>query len=91
MKPNADASIPAFSDFLQQAQARRQTKTLGQRLVLQRGNKTQEEYAALLEIHVNTLARYERGERLPTVTVLLKLRQLGVNIDHLLAGLHDVG
>lgn len=90
MSDHSAPQIPAFRDFLHQAQARRQAKTLGQRLVLQRGVKTQEEYAALLEIHVNTLARYERGERLPTVTVLLKLRQLGVNIDHLLAGLHDL-
>lgn len=61
-------------------------RALGRRLILVRGRMTQDAYAAQLGIHVNTLARYERGERLPGAEFLQRLGDNGVNLHWLLTG-----
>lgn len=85
-----DATNPAPIDYhayVNSIKQRQQQRSLGQRLVHYRGNHTQAEFASLLGIHENTLARYERGERLPNLRFLLLLKQRGVRIDWLLEGL----
>lgn len=59
---------------------------LGQRLIQIRAGYTQEQQAEYLQLHVNTLARYERGERLPHFAALKRLAECGVNLDWLLTG-----
>jgi phage repressor protein C with HTH and peptisase S24 domain len=61
-------------------------RALGRRLILVRGRITQDAYAAQLGVHVNTLARYERGERLPGADFLQRLGANGVNLHWLLTG-----
>ena len=61
-------------------------KAIGRRLALVRGRCTQEEFADQLGVHVNTLARYERGERLPGTLVYLQLVSRGVDLRWLLTG-----
>ncbi|GAB4186001.1 MAG: hypothetical protein Tsb002_10100 [Wenzhouxiangellaceae bacterium] len=59
---------------------------LGVRILQLRSGITQEVYARRLGVHVNTLARYERGERLPDAGFLLRLAATGVNIHWVLTG-----
>lgn len=90
MKSKADPQIdraPTYQQYLSTIKSRHQALTLGQRLVLCRGDKTQEQFADELAIHVNTLARYERGQRLPTLPVLIKLQESGISLAWLLADL----
>ena len=47
---------------------------------------SQGEFAALLEIHRNTQARYERGEREPDTAYLSALSKAGVDIGYVLTG-----
>lgn len=46
---------------------------IGRRIALLRGEKSQAEFARWLAMHKNTLARYERGERMPDANFLLAL------------------
>lgn len=61
-------------------------RALGKRLVMVRGKLTQDAFATQLGIHVNTLARYERGERLPGAEFLSRLSDNGINLHWLLTG-----
>lgn len=61
-------------------------RALGKRLVAVRGRFTQEAYATQLGVHVNTLARYERGERLPDAEFFRRLGDNGVNLHWLITG-----
>lgn len=60
---------------------------LGKRLAEIRGRRSQVEFANLLAVHKNTLARYETGERMPDTVFLSALAVLGVNIHWLITGL----
>jgi len=52
-----------------------------------RGALSQEEFAAQLAVHKNTIGKYERGERQPEAEVLARLRsELGVDVNWLLTG-----
>lgn len=68
---------------------------LGKRLVSIRGQMTQKEFARSLDIHKNSLIRYERGERLPDAWFLMQLREIyGVSPLWFLSGFggsHDKG
>lgn len=62
-------------------------QSLGHRLRLIRGNRSQDELAAVLGVHKNTIGKYERGERQPESEVLARMRlELGVDINWLLTG-----
>lgn len=61
-------------------------RTVGKRLVALRGGASQRAFATELGIAVNTLGRYERGERLPDGEVLVKLRERGADLNWLLTG-----
>jgi len=61
---------------------------VGRRIVQLRGKLRQEEFAAELGVHTNTLGRYERGERLPDAELLIALSKArGVSADWVLFGL----
>jgi phage repressor protein C with HTH and peptisase S24 domain len=60
---------------------------VGRRLAEARGRKTQEELAQELGVHKNTLARYERGDRIPdTDFVLAFCTKLRISPNWLLLG-----
>jgi phage repressor protein C with HTH and peptisase S24 domain len=61
---------------------------VGLRLSEVRGRRTREEFAPELDVHSNTLARYERGERLPETDFVITLAtKRGINPSWLLFGL----
>jgi len=67
---------------------------VGRRIAQLRGKMRQEDFAAELGIHSNTLGRYERGEkkRLPDGELLIALsRARGVSSDWVLFGLPPMG
>ena len=61
--------------------------TLGEKIkTLRKKRYTQEELADRLGIHVNTLVRWERGDRMPTADKLKELANiLGTTSDYLLS------
>lgn len=60
---------------------------LGKRLVEIRGADVQIDFARLIGVHKNTLARYESGERHPDTEFLRRLAALGYNIHWLVTGM----
>ncbi len=60
--------------------------TLGKKIKkLRKGKYTQEELAYRIEVHVNTLIRWERGDTTPTVDKLKSIADaLGTTSDYLL-------
>ena len=51
---------------------------------------SQSKLAAIVEVHVTNISRYERGENKPTSSVLSKLGDaLGVSADYLMSGSTD--
>jgi phage repressor protein C with HTH and peptisase S24 domain len=61
---------------------------VGLRLMEVRSRKTREEFAPEVGVHPNTLARYERGERLPETDFVMSLAtKRGINPSWLLFGL----
>lgn len=48
-------------------------KTIGQRLIKLRGDKTQEEVANAVNISVSALSMYERGERIPRDNIKIRI------------------
>ena len=48
-------------------------KTIGQRLISLRGNKTQEEVAKAIGVSLSAIGMYERGERIPRDEVKLAI------------------
>lgn len=48
-------------------------KAIGKKLVVLRGEKTQEEVANALEISVSALSMYERGERIPRDNIKIRI------------------
>lgn len=62
-------------------------KDIGERLRATRGERTMQEAASLLGIHVNSLYLYETGKQAPRVPLMLKLVELwGVDLHWLLTG-----
>ncbi|MBI9081930.1 MAG: helix-turn-helix transcriptional regulator [Pseudodesulfovibrio sp.] len=60
---------------------------IGERLKAVRGKTTQKDFAKSLGVALNTLGKYERGERTPNVNIALEVvRQCGVNLHWLLSG-----
>ncbi len=63
--------------------------TLGQRIKQLRRAKdwSQEQLGDKIDIHIQTIARYEKDAMIPTATVLKKLAEaFGVSIDYLVFG-----
>ena len=61
--------------------------TVGGRIRLTRENLSQAEFSSRLDVHEQTLGKYERNKRLPDAEFLTRLRdQFGVSIDWLLTG-----
>ena len=60
--------------------------TLGEKIkALRKGKYTQEELAEKLDIHMNTVLRWEQGKRYPTINKLKKLSQiLGTSVEYLM-------
>lgn len=48
-------------------------KEIGQKLVILRGNRTQEEVAKQLDISISALSMYERGERIPRDNIKIRI------------------
>ena len=48
-------------------------KTIGQRLISLRGNKTHEEVAKAIGVSLSAIGMYERGERIPRDEVKLAI------------------
>lgn len=86
IKPGSPAPLPSQEDRNVATPELRQRREIGRRLVQVRLPETQESYAQKLDIHVNTLARYERGERLPAADFLRRLAAYGVDLHWLLTG-----
>ena len=62
-------------------------ETIGDRIKQLRGHTSQAEYATHLGVHKNTLANYERNERLPDAEFLSRLRdRFDADINWLLTG-----
>ncbi len=60
---------------------------IGKRIVEVRGHRTQGDFAQSIDIHKNTLGKYERGERLPDAWVILQLMEIhNVNPTWLMTG-----
>lgn len=59
---------------------------VGQRLVEVRGPALQKAFAKLLGVHVNTYARWERGESECGASALARLYQLGINPTWVVTG-----
>jgi transcriptional regulator with XRE-family HTH domain len=65
--------------------------TIGQRLKIVRGNKTQYEFAELLSVHPNTVARYERGERSPDAEYIERIfKRFKVSPQWLMSGVGEM-
>lgn len=61
--------------------------TIGNRLKIVRGDMNQYEFAEALSVHPNTVARYERGERLPDAEYLERVyKRFSVSPQWLLTG-----
>lgn len=61
--------------------------SIGKRLKLIRGNMTQCEFAKTLSAHTNTIARYERGERIPDAEFIERVfKRFRVSPQWLLSG-----
>jgi len=69
-------------------QSRPDLKAIGRRLREIRGfDLTQAEFGKILGVSQAQLSKYEKGQRLPSIEFLLKLRiQSGKNIDWILTG-----
>ncbi|MBC7908372.1 MAG: helix-turn-helix transcriptional regulator [Rhodospirillaceae bacterium] len=66
------------------------TETVGARMRRLRGTVSQDEYAAQLGVHKETIGKYERDKILPGADVLTRLRQdKQVDINWLLTGQGD--
>lgn len=62
-------------------------KEIGQRISFVRGKETQKDFAQRVGIKQNTISQYERGERIPTPDVLIRLHQAcNITIEWLLVG-----
>jgi transcriptional regulator with XRE-family HTH domain len=48
-------------------------KEIGQKLVVLRGKRTQEEIAKQLDISISALSMYERGERIPRDNIKIRI------------------
>ena len=48
-------------------------KAIGKKLVVLRGERTQEEVASALGISVSALSMYERGERIPRDNIKIRI------------------
>jgi transcriptional regulator with XRE-family HTH domain len=61
--------------------------SIGKRLKIVRGKITQHDFAKLLSVHPNTVARYERDERSPDAEYLEKIsKERGFNIQWITTG-----
>lgn len=60
--------------------------TLGERIrTARKGKYTQEELAEMIGVHVNTLRRWERGERSPDAKIIpILAEKLGVSVSELM-------
>jgi transcriptional regulator with XRE-family HTH domain len=66
-------------------------ESFGQRLRQTRGSRTQAVFAALLGIDPKTLGLYERGERWPDMSLLIRLKEIAtVDLNWLALGVHEV-
>jgi transcriptional regulator with XRE-family HTH domain len=62
-------------------------KEIGERIKYIRGNLTQKEFADILNTKQNYISRYEKGERIPSLSLLIKIAELGnVSLDWLIRG-----
>lgn len=60
---------------------------VGARIRASRGSRTLNEFAAVVGVHPSALSRFEKGERLPDATTLVRLSEaLGVSTDWILTG-----
>jgi phage repressor protein C with HTH and peptisase S24 domain len=90
-KPASRAS-PSVSPSVEPDARTADPAETGRRIAELRGRETQEAFAAQLGVHVNTLGRYERGERLPDGELLFALSRVkGVSSDWVLFGLPPKG
>ncbi len=79
-QPGEDASLSGVED---QEHARQ----VGGRIARLRGKRSQAVFARLTGTHVNSIGRYERGERLPDTDALRAIsRATGADIDWILTG-----
>lgn len=61
--------------------------SIGERLKLVRGKRSGEEFATFLGVHLQTLYRYERGERTPDIDfVQLVSNKENISIEWLISG-----
>lgn len=51
------------------------SKKIGEKLVILRGNKTQSEVAKDVGISISALAMYEKGERIPRDNIKIRLSE----------------
>lgn len=66
--------------------------TLGERIKLARGGRSQESFAKQLNISKGSLGFYERNENLPNVDIALKIcSETGVDLTWLLTGQQSSG
>jgi len=56
-------------------------KSIGGRLILIRGTRSQREFATSIGCHPNTIGQYERGERAPVLSIVNRLCEV-YQIDH---------
>jgi transcriptional regulator with XRE-family HTH domain len=61
-------------------------QTIGGRLKIVRGGKTQKEFAQELDISAPSLQKYELNESVPGGLALAKLAEKGVNVNWILTG-----
>lgn len=59
---------------------------IGHRVASIRGSVGQDAFATQMGVHKNTLARYERGERIPDADFLAKLADIGINVHWVVTG-----
>lgn len=53
------------------------SEQLGHRIKICRGNGSRDEFARLLQIHANTVGKFERGETMPDAFTLTKIATIG--------------
>ena len=66
------------------------TTTIGERITLIRGDKSQATFAKEIGTHKNTLGNYERGDRTPDLDFIQKLMQAGYNANWVISGIEPV-
>ena len=62
------------------------SRTIGGRLKIVRGGKTQKEFAQELDISAPSLQKYELNESVPGGLALAKLVEKGINVNWILTG-----